>query len=151
MINNDSRKEILLPPAELLEKYERVSPGSSKEIIKLVQQEQEHRHSLQKKYLFHYRLGQFFGLGYGIYLMYLIFDLFKAGQTNAAYILTAMFGFLIVLILQQYREDRTAAAKRNEQRNNYNNNRSYDNRSGDRKRSYDNNRPRRNDSDNRRR
>ena len=54
------KKETLLPPPELLERYEGISKGLSKDLVELVKKEQEHRHKLQDKYLAHFRYGKIF-------------------------------------------------------------------------------------------
>ena len=116
--NTNTRKETLLPPPELLERYEEVSKGLSKDLIDLVKAEQEHRHKLQDKYLMHFRLGQLFGAMFLLYSIYKITELAKAGNTVVAYTLSGIFGFLIVLILMQYKKDKLSAIIRNSKRNN---------------------------------
>ena len=71
---SQEKKETLLPPPELLERYESISKGLSKDLVELVKKEQEHRHKLQDKYLMHFRCGQFFGALFLIAVIYLVFD-----------------------------------------------------------------------------
>ena len=110
------KKETLLPPPELLERYENISAGLSKDLVELVKNEQLHRHKLQDRYLMHFRLGQIFGSLFLIYVVYSIFELAKDGEFALAYLMTAMFGLLIALILSQYRKDKLSAVIRNSSR-----------------------------------
>ena len=110
------KKEILLPPPELLERYESISKGLSKDLVEIVKKEQMHRHELQDKYLFHFRLGQLFGSLFLLATIYGIFDLAKSGHCIPAYIMMAIFGLLIVLILAQYKKDKSSAIIRNSSR-----------------------------------
>ncbi len=107
------KRETLLPPPELLERYENISKGLSKDLVDLVKKEQIHRHKLQDRYLMHFRLGQIFGSLFLIYIIYMIFDLAKTGNFTIAYLMSAMFGLLIVLILLQYKKDKLSAIIRN--------------------------------------
>lgn len=121
--NNQEKKETLLPPPELLERYEGISKGLSRDLIELVKREQEHRHNLQRKYFFHFRCGQIFGAMFLLYIIYMIFELARYGNFTLAYFMTAMFGLLIVLILMQYKKDKLSAVIRNSvksQQNSYN-------------------------------
>ena len=128
MNNNMSqeKKETLLPPPELLERYESISKGLSKDLVELVKKEQEHRHKLQDKYLMHFRCGQFFGALFLIAVIYLVFDLAKCGHVEIAYTMLGVFAFIIILILMQYKKDKLSAVIRNSakksqnmKRNNY--------------------------------
>ena len=121
------KKEILLPPPELLERYESISKGLSKDLIELVKKEQLHRHKLQDRYLMHFRLGQIFGSLFLIYIIYMIFDLAKTGNLTIAYLMSAMFGLLIVLILLQYKKDKLSAVIRNSSKTNNGQNRRNNN------------------------
>lgn len=114
------KRETLLPPPELLEKYENISKGLSKDLVELVKKEQLHRHKLQDKYLMHFRLGQIFGSLFLVYTIYMIFDLAKTGHFTVAYLMSAMFGLLIVLILLQYKKDKLSAVIRNSNKTNNN-------------------------------
>lgn len=120
------RKETLLPPPELLERYEGISKGLSKELVNLVKREQEHRHRLQNAYLMHFKMGQIFGAAFLIYVIYKIFEIATVGNIAVAYAMTAMFGLLIVLILLQYKKDKLSAVMRNSGKN-FNNNRRFNN------------------------
>lgn len=121
-MNNTSqeRKETLLPPPELLERYENISKGLSKELVELVKKEQEHRHNLQNKYLTHFRYGQIFGSIFLIYILYMIFDLAQSGYVKLSYSLSVIFGILIILILMQYKKDKLSAVIRNSAKKSYN-------------------------------
>ena len=118
---NQEKKESLLPPPELLERYEQISKGLSKNLVDLVKKEQDHRHKLQNKYLLHFRIGQFFGIIILSYIVYSIFDLFKNEKTIPAYILTTVFVALILFILGQYRKDRLKAVAKKSDNNLKNN------------------------------
>jgi len=112
------KKELLLPPPELLERYESISKGLSKDLVDIVKKEQLHRHKLQDKYLMHFRYGQIFGSLFLIYIVYMIFDLAKSGNITIAYFMLAVFGLLIVLILSQYKKDKLSAIIRNSAKSN---------------------------------
>lgn len=117
MNNMQEKKEMLLPPPELLERYESVSKGLANNLVDLVKKEQEHRHRLQNKYLTHFRLGQLCGIAVVLYVVYEIFDLVKRGQTNIAYIMSGIFALMFLLILAQYKKDKFSASVRNQHRN----------------------------------
>ena len=132
---NQEKKETLLPPPELLERYESISKGLSKDLVELVKKEQEHRHKLQDKYLMHFRCGQFFGALFLIVVIYLIFDLAKCGCLKTAYAMLGTFAFIIILILMQYKKDKLSEVIRNSakktqnvKRNNYRRNNNYNQR-----------------------
>lgn len=132
---NQEKKETLLPPPELLERYESISKGLSKDLVELVKKEQEHRHKLQDKYLMHFRCGQFFGALFLVVVIYLIFDLAKCGCLEIAYTMLGVFAFIIILILMQYKKDKLSAVIRNSakktqnvKRNNYRRNNNYNQR-----------------------
>lgn len=127
MNNIQEKKETLLPPPELLERYESISKGLSKELVGLVKKEQEHRHKLQEKYLLHFRCGQLFGSLFLLYVIFMIFDLARHGDFALAYLMAAMFGLLIVLILLQYKKDKISAIIRNSSKNLQNSNRRDEN------------------------
>lgn len=116
--DNKTQRDPLLPPPELLARYDDIEKGMSKKLVEIIKKEQEHRQSLQKKYLFHYRLGQLFGFGYGIFIMCKIFELAKMGKENVAYTLTVIFGVLTLVILSQYKKDRRSASIRSQKRQN---------------------------------
>jgi len=124
---DSERKETLLPPPELLERYEEISKGLSKDLVELVKNEQNHRHKLQDAYLMHFRMGQAFGACFLLFVIYKIFEIANNGNLGMAYAMSAMFGLLIVLILLQYKKDKLSAVMRNSNRNNYNNARKYNN------------------------
>ncbi len=138
MNNIQEKKETLLPPPELLERYENISKGLSKELLELVKKEQEHRHKLQDKYLIHFRIGQIFGAIFLLYIVSMIFELAKTGNIAIAYLMAGLFGLLIVLILFQYKKDRIHGITRNLNRNN-NSNRNYNNRRNYQQRRTNNN------------
>lgn len=113
MNNTQEKKDSLLPPPELLERYEGISKGLSKNLIELVKKEQLHRQKLQNKYLMHFRLGQLFGSIFLIYVIYMIFNLAKSGYSTLACLMSVVFGLLIVLILFQYKKDKLSVIMRN--------------------------------------
>ena len=82
-MNNIQQKETLLPPPELLERYEGISKGLSKDLVDLIKKEQEHRHALQDKYLMHFRIGQIFGAIFLIYIISMVFETAKNGKLVA--------------------------------------------------------------------
>ncbi|MDD2840024.1 MAG: DUF2335 domain-containing protein, partial [Rickettsiales bacterium] len=106
MNNMQEKRETLLPPPELLERYENISKGLSRDLLTLVKNEQEHRHKLQDKYFMHFRIGQIFGAVFLLYIISMVFELAKAGNIAIAYLMAGLFGLLIVLILFQYKKDK---------------------------------------------
>lgn len=117
MNNMQEKRETLLPPPELLERYEGISKGLCKDLIELVKKEQEHRHKIQDRYFMHFRLGQIFGAIFLIYVISMIFALAKNGFLTEAYSMGSLFGVLIILILIQYRKDRTSGMMKNHNNN----------------------------------
>ena len=115
-MNNNTQKESLLPPPELLERYELIQKGLSKEFLDLVKKEQEHRHRMQNKYLFHFRIGQIFGASFLLYVIYGIFNLIKEGKLIPAYCTLGIFAIIILFILIQYRKDKLNAIIKNSKR-----------------------------------
>ena len=98
MINNNNleQKDSLLPPPEILVKYQELGKGD--DIIKLVKKEQEHRHLLQKKYQTNYRMGQLFGFILCALIIVNIFSLMKAGMKIESYIMLGIFSLLTIII-----------------------------------------------------
>lgn len=127
-MNNIQQKETLLPPPELLERYEGISKGLSKDLVDLIKKEQEHRHALQDKYLMHFRIGQIFGAIFLIYIISMVFETAKNGNFAIAYLMAGLFGLLIVLILFQYKKDRMVSVARNTRNRNMRNHRQHYNR-----------------------
>jgi len=128
MHNMQEKKETLLPPPELLERYENISKGLSKDLIDLIKKEQEHRHKLQDKYFMHFRIGQIFGGIFLLYIISMVFELAREGYIAMAYSMAGLFGFLIILILFEYKKDRINGINKNLSRNlnrNHNNRRHY--------------------------
>lgn len=104
------RSDSTLPPVELLERYERVAKGSSKELIKLVKDEQEHRHNLQRKYAISYRMGQIFSLLFNVYLVTLIAKMYLLSEKGnvALYSVIGFYSFFLIVSILGSRSDRKA-------------------------------------------
>ena len=127
MINNSNleQKDSLLPPPEILVKYQELGKGD--DIIKLVKKEQEHRHLLQKKYQTNYRMGQIFGFILCALIIINIFSLLKAGMKIESYIMLGVFSLLTIIICfitrtkktSTKRTTNTSSIKRNLRRKNY--------------------------------
>ena len=127
MINNNNleQKDSLLPPPEILVKYQELGKGD--DIIKLVKKEQEHRHLLQKKYQTNYRMGQLFGFILCALIIVNIFSLLKAGMKIESYIMLGIFSLLTIIICfitrtkkaSIKRTTNTSSIKRNLRRKNY--------------------------------
>lgn len=121
--NNNTNRDPLLPPPELLMKYKELGLGEN--LTDLVKEEQKHRHELQKKYLINYRLGQFFGFFVILFFLKSVFDLVKMDYTIEAYILASILGLstLVVILLLRINnkiglKNRIAAKKRFNNNNN---------------------------------
>lgn len=96
--NTQEQKDSLLPPPEILVKYQEL--GINEDLLNLVKTEQEHRHVLQKKYQFSYRIGQIFGFILSLVFMLGIFRLINNSYIKEAYIISGIFaGLLIVLTM----------------------------------------------------
>ncbi|HSQ97406.1 MAG TPA: DUF2335 domain-containing protein [Rickettsiales bacterium] len=117
MNNIQEKKETLLPPPELLERYENISKGLCKDLVELIKKEQTHRHKLQDKYLMNFRIGQIFGAAFLIYIITMIFELAKNGFLTTSYIMAGLFGVLILLVLSQYKRDRSNGFVKNNNKN----------------------------------
>jgi uncharacterized membrane protein len=131
------RTDRTLPPVELLERYERVAKGSSTELIKLIKEEQEHRHKLQRRYLISYRMGQIFSLLFNVYLVTLIAKIYLLSEKGSIALYSAI-GFYILFLLiaiMESKSDRKALTLKTLQ-----NQRNYERRPQRRDSSYDNRR-----------
>lgn len=125
------QKNSLLPPPEILEKYQQL--GINEDLVKLIKIEQEHRHKLQNKYLLNYRLGQTFSFVLCLFFLYIIFDLVKFGYKIEAYIILTVFVFLTlsVTILLRInnkiilRKKNSISRRNNNMNNTYNQKRKY--------------------------
>jgi len=131
------RTDRTLPPAELLERYERVAKGSSTELIKLIKEEQEHRHKLQNRYLISYRMGQIFSLLFNVYLVTLIAKIYLLSEKGsiALYSATGFYILFLLITIIESKSDRKALTLKTLQ-----NQRNYERRPQRRGSSYDNKR-----------
>lgn len=132
MTYNNNTEKSLLPSPELLSKYKELGLGDN--LIKLVREEQKHRHSLQKKYLLTYRLGQLFGFILMLFFIKSVFDLVNKGFVKEAYFLSILFilsTLVIVIILRVNNKiglkNRLADKRRLNSANSYNQQRFYQN------------------------
>ena len=114
MINNNNiqeqQKDSLLPPPEILMKYQEL--GIGEDLLELVKAEQEHRHTLQNKYQVNYRMGQLFGFIICLLFICNIFRLIGDGYSIEAYILFGIFSLLLLTITLEVRSGKKATAKR---------------------------------------
>lgn len=110
--DNSDRRDTLLPPAELLERYESIYPDSTKELMDMARKEQKHRHSLQRKYLMQFRLGQLFGVIFTGYILFEIFRMLKMGMYVQGYVTLFVFAILIMQIIRVYRSDRNGGFRK---------------------------------------
>jgi len=55
-----------LPPPELLDRYEKVVPGTAERILRMAEKEQDHRHNLEASLPALARQGQLFGFVLGL-------------------------------------------------------------------------------------
>ena len=109
-LNNENRKDSILPPPEILVKYEEL--GIGEDLIDLIKKEQEHRHSLQKKYARAYFCGQMFGFILSMTFIYEIFKLVQMEYMKEAYILFALFAILIIVITIILRSEKRSIQRR---------------------------------------
>lgn len=106
------KRDAVLPPPEVFERYEKVLPGSSAGLIDLVKKEQDHRHKLQKGYLISYRLGQLGSFIFNIYFITVIVKLYKYMPSGSwtPHILLGTYVFIFVASLLDTRSDRKAVS-----------------------------------------
>jgi uncharacterized membrane protein len=126
-----------LPPVELLERYERVAKGSSTELIKLIKEEQEHRHKLQCRYSISYRMGQIFSLLFNVYLVTLIAKMYLLSEKGsvALYVVIGFYVLFLLISVMESKSDRKALTLKTLQQQ-----RNYERRPQRRDFSYDNRR-----------
>lgn len=97
MTNNiQEQKDSLLPPPEILVKYQEL--GINEDLLELVKIEQEHRHFLQKKYQLSYRMGQLFGFILSLIFMCGIFELIKNNNITEAYVISGIFVITLIIL-----------------------------------------------------
>ena len=108
--NNENKVDAMLPPPELLARYKEMGLGDN--LVELVHNEQQHRHSLQKKYFYAYILGQMFGFGIIIFFLKNIFCLVKQGLIKESYILTGVFCLLTIIITVIIRRNKMMKLRR---------------------------------------
>lgn len=108
-LNNENRKDSILPPPEILVKYEEL--GIGEDLIDLIKKEQQHRHLLQRKYARSYFFGQMFSFILSMALIYELFKLVRMEYMKEAYILFALFAVLVIIVTIVLRSE-----KRNTQR-----------------------------------
>lgn len=90
-------QEIPLPSVELLKQYEKL--GINEDLIKLVKQEQLHRHKLQNQYLLYFQLGQICSICLSLFVFTYVYKLMRLKLFKEASILLMVFIFLIFYIL----------------------------------------------------
>ena len=112
MINNiQEPKDSLLPPPEILVKYQEL--GINEDLLELVKIEQEHRHILQKKYQLSYRMGQLFGFILSLVFILGIFKLINNSYITEAYVISGIFvATLIVLTVLVRKNNKRTTTRR---------------------------------------
>ena len=112
MINNiQEQKDSLLPPPEILVKYQEL--GINEDLLELVKMEQEHRHILQKKYQLSYRMGQLFGFILSLVFILGIFKLINNSYITEAYVISGIFvATLIVLTVLVRKNNKRTTTRR---------------------------------------
>ncbi len=109
-LSNENRKDSILPPPEILVKYEELGIGD--DLISLVKKEQEHRHLLQKKYARVYFYGQLFNFILSTLFIYEVFKLVRIEYTKEAYILFALFAALIIVVTIILKSEKRSTQRR---------------------------------------
>ena len=109
-LNNENRKDSILPPPEILVKYEEL--GIGEDLIDLIKKEQQHRHLLQKKYARIYFCGQIFSFILSMTFIYEIFKLVRMEYVKEAYILSGLFFVLIILVAIILRSEKKNTQRR---------------------------------------
>lgn len=99
------------------ERMSEISPA----LFELTKKEQEHRHQWQDKYLKNngtfFRLGQVFGLIYNLAILYVVFELAKAGEKTLALKIFALNIALIVFALIFTSIERKISSRKPQRRN----------------------------------
>lgn len=103
-LQNQDKVEAFLPPVELIQKYEELGIGN--DLIKLVKEEQEHRHNIQKKYIICYILGQIASLVLAIAVFFGIYKFMISGLIIHAYIVLCVYVILFIFAFIKARKDR---------------------------------------------
>lgn len=120
-VQNQDKADAFLPPVELIQKYEELGIGS--DLISIVKEEQKHRHTIQKKYLLCYILGQIASLVLAIFVFFGIYKLMYSGLKTEAYILLSVYVVLFVFAFIKARKDRIRNINNNSKKKNVNCNR----------------------------
>ena len=114
--NNRRNPYNILPSPRILEEYDKLYPGSAKELFNMAKEEQKHRHQWQSKYLTYHntshRFGQFFAIIYNILILSLVTRLFIIGQSEMAVRIFSVNALLITIaILITYIERRVVTRR----------------------------------------
>ncbi len=109
-LNNENKKDSILPPPEILARYEEL--GIGEDLINLIEKEQEHRHLLQKKYFRVYRCGQVFSFILSLLFVYELFKLIRMDYIKEAYIIFVLFAALIIIVTMILRSEKRNVQKR---------------------------------------
>ena len=90
-----------LPDPEILAEYERIVPGTTKQLLRMAQAEQKHRHAWEDSYLIRqtksYRTGQLFGFIAALVIIILASILAIMDRTEEA-TLVAIPGFFALIV-----------------------------------------------------
>lgn len=94
----------ILPAPGILESYEEISPGAVKQILELVQDEQNHRHKWENSYLKtlgnNHKIGQLLIFVLAIVILYSAIALVSANKLLVGVVVSVLgFGFLSILAI----------------------------------------------------
>ena len=115
-LQNQDKVDAFLPPVELIQKYEEL--GIGKDLMSVVRDEQEHRHRIQKKYIFCYILGQIASLVLSVFVFLGIYKLTLNGFKTEAYTFLTVYVLLFIFAFIKARKDRARSISNNSKRSN---------------------------------
>ncbi|GMO56513.1 MAG: hypothetical protein Ta2D_01550 [Rickettsiales bacterium] len=123
--NNFKRNEPLLPPPEVLKRYNEIYGGLTEELIELVKKEQAQRHKIQNSYLWHFRIGQIFSIVFFIYICKYICHLIDMEQYAIVYVMIALLFAILIISIHKYKINRNSNTQIKKPIKNFKNNNNY--------------------------
>ncbi len=121
------RFESIFPPVDAIEAFENLHIGAAEKIIKLAEQEQEHRHAMERVTLATYERAKRFGMICALFtvliISYISLDLFKLSKNIEAIIfLLITFGTIFGISLLSYLKSMKYRERKFSHHTPYNNN-----------------------------
>ena len=113
-VQHQDKADAFLPPVELIQRYEEL--GIGEDLMSVVKDEQEHRHGIQKRYIFCYILGQITSFALTVLVFFGIYKLILSGLKTEAYTLLGVYVMLFVFAFVKARKDRIRNINNNSKR-----------------------------------